>query len=355
MSAFKTYLKCPPTRIGLIFALLVPMLFTLVWMTGYRGADTRIDRIHAAFVNESGAEGEAALTQMMSAAPFQSHEAESLGDARDRMGDGEWDMVVMIPDTFSEGRGEIVFEITEDASDVVKSMLEGAARQLTDGLSANVETNAVQAKLVRTYAAGDFSESILPMLLGFIPYIAMMTANIQFNLSSNILKRALPRWSLFWSRQALLVVVAVVLSVLLTAVTRLFVDPASSFGAMFGFQLMLVVACLATTQMAFALFGPVGPLFNVALVPFQLMTAGNIISSEMLTPFYRQIGSFLPASNGIEGFMHLIYGGRSAGAEALHLALIAIVAWGLTLGKQFIEKKPQAVAGGMPQRAGAAH
>ncbi|WP_044478039.1 YhgE/Pip domain-containing protein [Paenibacillus antibioticophila] len=340
MSTFKEFIKCHPTKMGLIFALLVPMLFTIVWMTGYRGANDRIDRIHAAIVNEAGEEGNTVLQQLTNSAPFDLEQAESLNQARKQMFNGKWSMIVFIPETFADGRGEIRFEMKEDVSDVVKSMLSASAYQMTDALSATIsQTNAVQATIVGNHSTKDFSANILPMLLGFIPYIAMMTSAIQFNLSSKILTRAIPKWRLFWNRQALLACIAVLLAFMLTTSTRLFISSAASFGATFGFQLLLILACIATTQMAFELFGSAGPLFNVAIVPFQLMTAGNIISSDMLAPFYRNIGSFLPASNGIKGFMHLIYGGQSIATEAIQLSLIFIVAWGITLLKQVLTKK----------------
>lgn len=178
MQTFKAFMKCHPTRIGLIFALLVPMLFTIIWMTGYRGADTRINRIDVAIVNEAGLGGEAVMEQLTNSAPFSLRQAERLDITREQMKNGEWSMVISIPKTFANGHGEINFEIREDASDVVKSMLEKSAHQLTDALSKDIQTNAVQANIVRIRTVGDFSATALPMLLGFIPYIAMMTANI---------------------------------------------------------------------------------------------------------------------------------------------------------------------------------
>lgn len=142
-----------------------------------------------------------------------------------------------------------------------------------------------------------------------------MTTNIQFNVTSTILNRSMPRWQLFWSRQVLLVGVAVLLTVFLTVVTRLFVSSTSSFGETFSFQLLLVTACIATTQMAFALFGSFGALFNVALIPFQLMTAGNIISSEMLAPFYRELISQLGTESWAKDYMDMVIAQKKKGSQ----------------------------------------
>lgn len=61
------------------------------------------------------------------------------------------------------------------------------------------------------------------------------------------------------------------------------------------------------------------------------MTAGNVIAASMLTPFYRNQGAFLPAPNGIQGAMHLVYGGGTVVDYAANLAFIAMVTCGLTI------------------------
>lgn len=111
----------------------------------------------------------------------------------------------------------------------------------------------------------------------------------------------------------------------------LFSDVASSFAIMWGFQVLVFLSCICLTQMSFVLFGNAGPLFNVALVPIQLMTAGNIIPVVMLTPFYRHIGSFLPVPNAIQGYLKLIYNGEAVTQYVIHLLLISIVTWGITI------------------------
>ncbi|WKK99965.1 hypothetical protein Q0F98_22085 [Paenibacillus amylolyticus] len=57
MKSFKDFLKVPQTKIGLVFALIVPLLFVVIWMTGYHQATERVDQLQVALVNEDGTQG----------------------------------------------------------------------------------------------------------------------------------------------------------------------------------------------------------------------------------------------------------------------------------------------------------
>lgn len=354
--SFKDLMKITQTKIGLVFAIFVPLFFVIVWMTGYHGATDRIDQLQVAIVNEDGVRGEAIQQGIADNAPFQVEMASDLEEAQARMDKGDYSMVIAIPADFtqemSSGAAVLTFYVNQAGSEVAISMLEQAALQLTDQLGQQGPSGAVQANVVKMHGVADFATSMLPMLLGFISYIAMMTMNIQFNISSQIMKRNHSKWEIFWSRQILLALIAIVVPFIITGAAMLFTDVASSFMAMWGFHVLVFAASIAVTQMSFALFGNAGPLFNVALVPIQLMTAGNIIPQSMLAPFYRHIGSFLPAPNAIQGYLKLIYNGESVTTYVINLILIALVAWVITVVRVASEKK--AVAGGAAP-ANAAH
>jgi len=155
-----------------------------------------------------------------------------------------------------------------------------------------------------------------------------------------MLGRKYDRWKIFWARQLLLLIVCIVAPLIITSVAMLFVTPVASFWEMWGFHILVYIACVCLTQMSFVLFGGLGALFNVAMIPFQLMTAGNIIATEMLTPFYRHIGDFLPASNAVRGYVRLIYSGASVTSVVINLILIALVTWGITCARMALHRAP---------------
>ncbi|MCR2807639.1 YhgE/Pip domain-containing protein [Paenibacillus soyae] len=339
MKPVTALLKTLQTRIGIVFAIFVPFAFLIIWMTGYNGATDRIDRLHVGLVGGETNESQTAVDFFQNNAPFQTALAASQDEALADMDEGLLDMVVIVPTDLesaaASGGAKLIYYVNDRSSELVKGVMESMANQLTAQLNGvvvpDVQSLPIQAEVIKTNEISNFALSMLPMILGFIPYIAMMTMNIQFNVASNMLKRQFGKWELFFARQLVLASVAIVVPLLLSAAVKLFLDVHASFWELWGFEMLVFTACICVTQLAFALFGNAGPLFNVFLIPFQLMTAGNIIAASMLTPFYRHFGSFLPASNGIQGAMHLVYGGGSAGGYAATLALIAVVAWGLTV------------------------
>ncbi|WP_138494647.1 YhgE/Pip domain-containing protein [Paenibacillus pinistramenti] len=343
----KDFFKIMQTKIGLVFAFIVPLLFTIIWMTGYDGATGRLDQLRIGIVNADGSQGQAIAEGIGQSVPYKSVNYASLEEARQEMNDGQVSMVISIPENFTadakSGEGKLTYYINQAASEIATSIMEKSAEQISASVGTNVfkdvHQDAVTADVVKTNGISNFAVSMLPMILGFITYIGVMTMNIQLNLVSMMLKRKYGKWQIFWARQVILLGVALAAPLVVTGVAMLFADPASSFWAMWGYHILVYLACICLTQMTFALFGGLGALVNVALIPFQLMTAGNILPAAMLTPFYRHIGDFLPASNGVRGYLRLIYSGADVSVYVLHLLLIAVVTWGITFLRTALDKQ----------------
>ncbi|MGF9696142.1 YhgE/Pip domain-containing protein [Paenibacillus sp. MABNR03] len=353
-SVLKDFFKILQTKIGLVFAFVVPLLFTIVWLTGYNGATERVDQLSIGIVNSDGAKGQSIEKMIKESVPYKTENYSTLEKAQQVMNDGDIGMIVSIPAQFAanmnKGEGELTYYVNQAASDVSRSILEGSAEGISTSVGAQlsgiVQKEVVTTNVVKTNNITNFALSMLPMILGFITYIAVMTMNIQLNLSTMMLSRKYDRWNIFWARQLLLLIVCIVAPLIITSVAMLFVTPVASFWEMWGFHILVYIACVCLTQMSFVLFGGLGALFNVAMIPFQLMTAGNIIATEMLTPFYRHIGDFLPASNAVRGYVRLIYSGTSVSSIVINLILIAAVTWGITLARVALHKSPATGAAG---------
>ncbi|TYP74909.1 YhgE/Pip domain-containing protein [Paenibacillus methanolicus] len=328
------------TRIGIVFSIFVPAVFLLIWMTGYNHATDRIDQLRVGLVGVDAAGAEDRIASVIDSMPFQVIPQAELSAALDDMNEGGMDMVIALPSGLAEqaqsGSGaRLTYYVNDRSSEVVKSVMEGMAARLTTGLNGVIVPDAkpmpIQGEVVKTNPISNFATSMLPMILGFIPYIASMTANIQFNISSMRLIREYSQWDIFLSRQFILAGIAIVVPLLMSAATKLFLAAEASFWQLWGFEALVFAASLTVTQFAFAYFGNAAPLFNVLLIPVQLMTAGNIISASMLSPFYRELGSFLPVPNGVDGAMRLVYGGGSLSGSAMGLVWITVVALGLSI------------------------
>lgn len=336
---FKDFLGITQTKVGIVFSIFVPLVFLLFWMTGYHGATERVDQLVVGIVNEDGTAGDNIAQAIATGVPYKTQSYPSLNEAQQHMDNGELTMVISIPAHFTEdvarnGSTQMNYYINQGNSDIAKSIVQSSAAQISSTIGehafADVHQEIVTTNVVKTHDISNFAISMLPMILGFVTYVGVMTMNIQLNIASMMLKRDHSKWQIFWGRQILLLAISIVASLLITTVATLFADTAASFWQMWSFHLLVYISCIAVTQMAFALFGNVAPLFNVALIPLQLMTAGNIIPAAMLSPLYRNVGHFLPAPNAIQGYLRLIYSGASVSSFVIHLLWIAIVTFGIT-------------------------
>ncbi|MFD2330959.1 YhgE/Pip domain-containing protein [Cohnella sp. GCM10020058] len=355
IAAFRGFFKLLPTKVGLTFAFVLPVLFSVVWMTGYNGATERLGQLKVGIVNETGEAGAAIEQAIKNRMPYDFASYSSLQEAQKQLNDGEADMIVSIPASFSAdaqaGQGKLTFYLNKTSAETANGILSASAAQISSSLSQSQYGDSSQAPIAANMVTlndkSNFATNMLPMILGFITYIAVMTMNIQLNIGSMMLGRWHGKWQIFWARQLIYAGVAVFASLLATGASRLFVEPAASFGEMWGFHMLVYAASICLTQMTFALFGGLAALVNTGLIPFQLMTAGNIVPAAMLAPAYRHVGDFLPASNGVQGFFRLVYGGGSISSFALHLALIAVITWGITIAR-LAWSKPAAQPVGQP-------
>ncbi|WP_112180495.1 YhgE/Pip domain-containing protein [Paraliobacillus zengyii] len=357
-STFKDFFKIFQTKLGLVFAIGLPLFFTVIWMTGYDGATERIDQLTVGIVNQEGADSETIAESIETYVPFQTEQYADLTKAQEEMDDGELVMIVSIPENFindaNDGNSELTYYINQANSEIALAIAESSVAQITSSINEGVFTDTddaiVSTNIVKTNSINNFAVTMLPMILGFVTYIGVMTMNIQFNLSSMFIQKNHTKYQIFWGRQLLLLLVSIFGSLIVTSVAMLFADTVASFWQMWGFHILVYMASISVTQMSFALFGGLGALFNTALVPLQLMTAGNIIPADMLTGFYRHLGNFLPASNAIQGYMRLIYSGASISPFIMNLLLITVVTFGISLlrlysselsFKQKIKAKPE--------------
>ncbi|MFP7479184.1 YhgE/Pip domain-containing protein [Terribacillus saccharophilus] len=331
--------KIPNTKVGIAFAIIVPLLFSIIWLTGYHDATDHLDRLQAAVVNEDGEQANAVAEQMIDNLPFDA-ELTSFEDAKKQLDQNDITMLIVIPDAFTESLAKqsdtsLQFYMNSSNSQVALSIAESTARQMTASMSGS----HVQADIIKENHISNFATSMVPMILGFIVFIAVMTMNIQMNIVTQIVNRKFSKWQVFWNKQLLLLIIGLVVSTITVTIPYFANDTAASYMQLWGFELLVVFACISFTQMSFAIFGNAGALFNVAMIPFQLMAAGNIIPTDLLSPVFRVIGAALPASNGVQGFTQLIYAGESVSSAILHLGLILVITFLLTCAALMLKKQ----------------
>jgi len=331
MKAWKDVWSMTQTKVGLVFAIVVPLLFLVVWMTGYQGTTERLDQLNVGVIGEANDP----FVKSLKEAPFTVQAMATEAKGLEALDANEVDLVLQKDDATRQ----LTAHVSQTNAEFANAILERATE--TIGKQLNGEPTFTTS-IVTEHAVSDFALSMLPLVLGFVIYIATMTMGIQFNLVSTILSSRHMQRDLFWSRQLLHGIVLLIVPLLLVSVAYLLTDITTPFMKLWAFELLVVATCIAVTQMNFALFGPIAPLVNVALIPFQLMTAGNIVPAKMLAPFYQSLGTFLPVPNAVSGFSRLLFMNGDIGSQVMSLSLIALSSFIVTYGMMVWRERRQA-------------
>lgn len=357
--ALQAFMKRPTTWVGIITALTFQIVFSLIWMTGYDGVTDRADQLHIAIVNKDGQLGEQVASNLMKELPFQMSQLDDLADAKQQLDDRKLQMVIYMPEDFTqlaaspEGHANIQYWINESNPALIKSIMSGAAEQVTAevnkqavaagvqsalGTAANMpEAQAataaqslaerITADIQSTNAIHGMNNQMVPMMMVLASYVGAMIMGMNLEQSAMAIQASVSRWRRFAARSIINIVAAVVVSLVgSTLLYSLGGQIEQGFIHMWFFEMLFVLTFMFVSQMFLYLFGMAGMLFNIMLLSAQLVSSGTIVPRELLSDFYTGLGSILPATYAVEGNMNLLFGGPGVGREAAILFLITAVA-----------------------------
>ncbi|MEV5030515.1 YhgE/Pip domain-containing protein [Paenibacillus sp. LPE1-1-1.1] len=357
-NALQAFMKRPTTWVGIITAIMFQVIFSVIWMTGYNGVTDRIDQLHIAVVNEDQQMGQQIASGLVQNLPFSMNQINAIDEAKQKLDERELQMIVWIPADFSQktaaadGKASIQYLINESNPALIKSIMSGAAAQITAEVNKQAVTGGIQTVLGNMQlpaeqagaAAQGLSERVtseiqstnviqgmnnqmVPMMLVLASYVGAMIMGMNFEQSAMAISAGVSRWQRFAARSVLNVAAAVIVSLIGSSLLAAFGGQmAQGFLHIWLFQLLFVLTFIFVSQMFIYLFGMSGMLFNIMLLSAQLVTSGAIVPRELLSDFYVKLGDVLPATYAVEGTMNILFGGPAATADALTLSLIAIVA-----------------------------
>lgn len=357
-NTLQAFMKRPTTWVGILTALMFQVIFSVIWMTGYSGVTDRTDQLRIAIVNEDTAMGQAIAANVQENLPFDIVQIASLDTAREELNEREFQMVVHIPADFSQqasdpsGQGSLNFYLNESNPALIKSIMSGAATQITAEVNKQAVAMGIQKTLAganvpeaqATAASTSLSERVtaniqssnvvqgmnnqmVPMMMVLASYVGAMIMGMNLEQSSMALSAQASGWSRFAARSIINVVSAVAVSLVgSTLLVSLGGQVEQGFLHLWGFQLLFLLTFMFVSQMFLYIFGMAGMLFNIMLLSAQLVSSGAIVPRELLSDFYTGLGAALPATYAVEGNMSILFGGPTVGSEAMMLILIALVA-----------------------------
>ncbi|QAY66876.1 YhgE/Pip domain-containing protein [Paenibacillus protaetiae] len=378
----KAFMSKPTTMVGIITALMFQIIFSVIWMTAYDGVTDRAKQLHIAVVNEDKQFGTQIADKLVKELPFKMVGLTDLEQAKSELNNRDLQMIVYLPEGFTQqasaadGKAAIQYWVNESNPAMIKSIMTGVADQITAEVNKQAVAVGVQSALSSTIQNTDQAASagnalservtselhsmnvvqgmnnqMVPMMMVLASFVGAMIMGMNLEQSTMMVRAQAGRWQIFGVKAVLNIVSAVVVSLVGVSFVTILggqIDH-SQFFQMWMFQGLFLLVFMFVSQMFLSLIGMPGMLFNIMLLSAQLVSSGAIVPRELLSGFYSDLGTLLPATYAVEGIMNVLFGGSSIGGEAGALAVIMAVAVAVTVAA--IALKKQTAPKGAPQHA----
>lgn len=356
--AFLAFLKRPTTWVGIITALMFQIIFSAIWMTGYDGVTDRTEQLRIAVVNEDQRMGQQIAESLVQNLPFDMSREDSLDAAKQLLDERELQMIVFFPADFTrqasaqEGTASIQYLVNESNPALIKSVMSGAAAQITAEVNRQAVTGGVHAVLSQmnmpeeqasaaaqglsqrvtadiqsTNVVQGMNNQMVPMMTVLASYVGAMIMGMNFEQSSMAIGGSVGKWRRFAVRTIVNIGAAVLVSLIGASLLSAFGGQMEQgFLKLWLFQMLFMLTFIFVSQMFLYVFGMSGMLFNIILLSAQLVSSGAIVPRELLSDFYVKLGNALPATYAVEGNMNLLFGGPGVGPDAAALTVITAAA-----------------------------
>lgn len=372
MKLLKSFFKQRETLLGISAAIAIQLIFVIVWLTGYDGVYERTDQFTIGIVNEDSILGEKITNELKDNTSFEITMFKELPQAKQELDEISINMLIHLPNKMTEQlqaneNARIDYYINQSVPTLTKQMMETVANKLNEQVNQqiretvntqlvetipqmivaespskdmevmdeevasqvvelmqeNSKINPVQANVIKTNDKEGFAITMVPLLIVLASYIGAMLISQHLQFSEAKLRSEYNRSALFIGRQIINIMVATAISLLTVSLMYLFnIKIDHNLFAFWGFQAMLMFSFLALSQVFVMLFGNLGMIFNIALTAIQLVSSGAIVPRELLSSFYQELGSIMPATYGVNSYFSLIYGGGNFASDMKYLWII---------------------------------
>ncbi|MFF2908451.1 YhgE/Pip domain-containing protein [Paenibacillus sp. NPDC057934] len=373
LNALKAYLKKPATIVGVVMLLMFQVIFSIIWMTGYKGINENTTKLSIAIVNEDPGAGAKISEQLAASLPFHMVTGMSLEEAKGSLERREVQMVLQVPADFSQQlqsqgqQAELRYTINESNPMMIKSVMQSVAAQITATVGKQVTiqgTEAVlkQANVPAAQAQGiaqgvvdkvnsnvtftnpvqGMNNQMVPMMMVLASFVGAMIMGMNFQQATDMIGSGISKWSKFGARVVINVSSAVVVSLIGSSlIAGLGGQHAGGFISVWLFQALFLLTFMFFAQMFLIVFGMAGMLFNMTLLSLQLVSSGAMVPRELLNEFYQGLGHYLPATYAVDGLMNLLFGGPSVASDVLLLVAILAASFFVSLAVTGLRKQTE--------------
>lgn len=372
MKGLQALFRIRETYIGIFATIAFQLIFFSVWMTAYDGVNERAENLKIGLINEDNVIGKELGNQIKEVLPFTVETFTSLNEAESELDARNINMVIHIPANFTaqlqEGeKTAIIYSINQANASIAKTMMEGVTKQVTEEVNhqlyalqqgetikafskqftqipleqdlalliqetvtstvTSLQDHAIEPTIVKTNNVDGFAANFVPLMVIISSFVGAMVMIMQHQQAAQIVQATVSKWSLFLARQLINIGVAFTLPLLTIGLMQLFnISSNAGFLTIYLFQSLMFWAFLCLAQVFVLLFGNLGMVFNICALSLQLVTSGVLVPKAMLSDFYIQLASLLPATYGADGYYTIIFGGNAESLSSNSGSLGIIIA-----------------------------
>ena len=379
MKGLQALFRIRETYIGIFATIAFQLIFFTVWMTAYDGVNERTENLRIGLISEDNAIGQQLESQIKESLPFTTETFTSIDQAKIELDKRNIDMFIHIPANFTaqlqDGKeATIIYSINQANASLVKTMMEGVAKQVTEEVNHQVyslqqgeaikafsqqvtqlpleqdlalliqetvtstmtslQDRAIEPTIIKTNNVDGFAANFVPLMVIISSFVGAMVMIMQHQQAAQIVQETVSKWALFVARQLINIGVAFTLPLVTIGLMHLFtISSEESFLTIYLFQSLMFWAFLCLAQVFVLLFGNLGMVFNICALSLQLVTSGVLVPKAMLSDFYIQLASLLPATYGADGYYTIIFGGsvESLSNNSSSLGIIIAVTMGISV------------------------
>lgn len=374
MKTIKQYFRFPETYVGIIMAFVIQLVFFLIWLNAFNGAENRLDHLRIAMVSEDK-QSQLVVENLIENLPFQMGKLSSIETAKKELDNRNWDMVVYFPSTFSEDLSKgnstkIEYYINQASSSVSKQVMESVSAKITEEVNTQVfnnqksiigeqlgkslsqsitnpdlvnlvvpkvitvigsmNNNPVTSDIHKTNSSGSFASNLIPLMFIIISYVGAMVMNLLLNMSKD--KVAANRWGIIAAKLSIDIMVSLLISLVTISMLYLFNIPTKvDFLTAWILQSTVFYTFLVFSGIFFNIFGKLGMVINLIILVTQLSTSGVLMPRVMLSDIFYSITNFLPATFAVDGYYSILFGGGNIIQSTSILFIFSLVSFTLIL------------------------
>lgn len=312
MNPLLTFLKNKMVTGGIFMVFFYQVIFIGLFMYGYSAIPKNMTELSVAIVNEDANYGKQIAEQLQGQLPFKIDSSSTLEEAQKRLNDRDVQMVVHIPQGFSEklanpdAKVQIDFLLNGSNPAMVSSSMQSVVTQITNRLNANLAVQSAEGVLRGAGVADDQAKQMAqvipsklnanivtdnappagmhnqmaPMFLSMVSYVGAMIFSMILTGATNGLRKQLGNARAFMGYQGVSILTSLVAPLVGLGI---YFGIQGGYGAEKFFHMWMLHSLEMFTAIQFTgifclLAGQAGMLLNLPIMLIQTIASGAVMT-----------------------------------------------------------------------------